>query len=83
MSLEKTATGPHQLPFWIWKDHAEILTPVVTKMWNLSVGMAGSWKSANINPLHKVEISKDNGDFRGINITPVIARTFEKVVYKS
>ena len=42
-----------------------------------------SWKSANINPLHKVEIPKDNAEFRGINITPVIARAFEKVVCKS
>ena len=26
LSLKKTATGPDQIPFGIWKDHAEILT---------------------------------------------------------
>ena len=38
---------------------------------------------ANINHLAKVDLPKEDGDFRGINITPVIARTFEKLVYNS
>ena len=83
---KKPANGPDQIPFWIWKDHAEILTPVVTEIWNLSLethAWPSSWKSANITPIPNVEIPKENGDFRGINITPVIARAFEKVVYKS
>ncbi|CAB4026587.1 Hypothetical predicted protein [Paramuricea clavata] len=42
-----------------------------------------SWKRANINPLAKVDLPKEDGDFRGKNITPVIARTFEKLVYNS
>ena len=61
-------------------------TPVVAKIWNLSLethAWPSSCKSANITPLPKVEIPKENGNFRGINITPVIARAFEKVVYKS
>ena len=55
-------------------------------MWNLSLEKHTwpcSWKSANINPLAKVETPKDNGDLRGINITPVFARAFEKVIYRS
>ena len=40
-----------------------------------------SWKRANINPLLKVEVPKENSHYRGINITPVIARAFEKAVY--
>ncbi|CAB4023089.1 RNA-directed DNA polymerase from transposon X-element, partial [Paramuricea clavata] len=31
----------------------------------------------------QVDLPKEDGDFRGINITPVIARTFEKLVYNS
>ena len=30
LGLKKTTTGPDQIRFWIWKEHAEILTPVVT-----------------------------------------------------
>ena len=41
-----------------------------------------SWKRANINPLLKVKkIPVGNGDYRGINVTPVIACALEKVVY--
>ena len=83
---EWTATGPDYIPYWVWNDHAEILTEVITNVWNLSLSShtwPDSWKRANINPLAKVDLPKEDGDFRGINITPVIARTFEKLVYNS
>ena len=38
------------------------------------------WKEANINPLPKVETPVEYADFRGINVTPVNARTFERTV---
>lgn len=30
--LKKTATGPDGIPFWVWKDHAEIFTPIICKI---------------------------------------------------
>ena len=33
------------------------------------------------DPLPKVDVRKGKADYRGINITPVIARAFEKSVY--
>ena len=53
-------------------------------MWNLSLSThswPGSWKRANINALPKVDFPKADSDYKGINVTPVIARAFEKVVY--
>ena len=41
------------------------------------------WKRANINPLPKIDIPVGDGDFQDINVTPVIAQDFEKVVYQS
>ena len=82
--LKKTATGPDLIPYWIWKERAEIMTPIIHKIWNLSLKSStwpSSWKKANINPLPKVEMPKHKAEFRGINITPVIARAFEKSVY--
>ena len=82
--LKRTATGPDEIPYWFCADHAELLTPVITHIWNLSLATHSwptSWKRANINPLPKVEVSKENSHYRAINITPVIARTFEKAVY--
>ena len=40
-----------------------------------------SWKRANVNPLSKAEVPKENSHYRGINIQPVIAKAFEKAVY--
>jgi len=51
--LKRTATGADNVPYWIWKDHAELLTPVITHLWNLSLSThswPGSRKRANINP---------------------------------
>ena len=82
--IKKTATGPDMLPFWVWRDHSEILTPVITHIWNLSSSThswPSSWKRANINPLPKETLPVEDSHFRGINITPVIARVFEKSVY--
>ena len=84
--MKRTASGPDNIPFSIWKDHAELLTPAITQVWNLSLSThswSGSWKRANINPLPKVDIPKADSDYRGINVTPVIARAFEKVVYRT
>lgn len=36
------------------------------------------WKFGNISPLPKIEIPKECSDFRGIKVTPVIARAFEE-----
>ena len=35
--LKKTATGPDQIPYWEWRDQAEIFTPIVTGQWNVSL----------------------------------------------
>ena len=46
-------------------------------VWNLTLARQtwpSRWKEANINPV-------EYADFRGINVTPVIARTFERTVY--
>ncbi|XP_028414902.1 uncharacterized protein LOC114537989 [Dendronephthya gigantea] len=83
--IKRTAMGPDSIPYTVWKDHAELLTPVMTKVWNLSLKTHTwpvSWKRSNIDPLAKVELPKENNDYRGINITPVIARAFEKIVLR-
>ena len=39
------------------------------------------WKETNINTLAKIDIPEAYADFSGINVTPVIARAFERTVY--
>ena len=85
-NIKRTATGPDGIPFWVWKEHAKILTPILSHIWNLSLHTHTrpmSWKRSNRNPIPKVDIPKEKSDYCGINITPVIARAFEKVVYNT
>ena len=77
--IKRTATGPDGIPFWVWKEHAAIFIPVVEMLWNKSMAHQSwpqRWKEANINPLEKVDIPSEYADYRGINVTPVIARAF-------
>ena len=70
---------------WVWKEHAEILTPILSHTWNLSLRTHTwpmSWKRSKIR-YTKVDIPKEKSDYRGINITPVIARAFEEAVYNT
>ena len=82
--IKKTATGPDGLPFWVWRDNCTTLAPVVTALWNKSLSSytwPTAWKGANINPLPKVATPVQYSVFRGINVTPVKARCFERTVY--
>ena len=57
-----------------------------TVYYNLSLSThtwPDSWKRVNVNPLPKVDMPLDDSDYHGINVTPVIARLFEKVVYRT
>ena len=36
-TLKRTAPGPEELPFWIWKDYAYQLGPTITKVFNFSL----------------------------------------------
>ena len=40
-----------------------------------------AWKETNIIPLQKVDTPVQNSEFRGIKVTPVIARCYERTVY--
>ena len=72
-------TGPHTI--LVVERPRKNFTPL--KIWNLSLGFStwpSMWKRAHVTPLPKVDVPKGKTDYRGINITPVIAHAFEKVV---
>ena len=83
--IKKTAPGPDNLPCWVWRDNALLLAPVVT--------FIGTYLCAPIDGLrhgksltsvtsHKVDTPSQHQDFRGINVNPVIARCFDKIVHQ-
>ena len=55
-TLKRTAPGPDELPFWIWRDYAYHLAPTITKVFNSSRNkqlVPCLWKLANITPFPK------------------------------
>lgn len=58
-------------------NHQNLETIIATQNW------PSSGKRANITPLPKAELPKYKGDYRGISVTPVIARVFEETIYSS
>lgn len=85
LKTKQTSTGPDSIPYWISKENAAILAAGVQAIWNLSLSTQRwpcAWKQANVYPLPKIDIPVQPQDFRGICVTPVIARTFERVVVK-
>jgi len=58
--LGLSRNGPlDEIPFWLLKEHPELVTPVIFYVWCLSLGTHSwpeSWKKANISPLPKKEL---------------------------
>jgi hypothetical protein len=56
LNLKRTTAGPDQLPFWLWKDFAFDLAPIITHLFNFSLRcqtVPNLWKMADITPLPK------------------------------
>lgn len=80
------ATGPDNIPAWVLRNHANVLAPPLTAIFNKSLRegvLPMEWKMANIIPLPKtnppVSIEKD---IRPISLTPIAAKVFESIIMK-
>ena len=84
-TCRNTSPGPDNIPAFVFKDFWDILAPILHHIWNLSLKYGtfpSCYKRANILCILKSRDVKNIGDLRGISITPIIARLFEKVVHK-
>ena len=82
--LKKGSPGPDELPFWILRDYAFILSPAVQHVINLSLstGMVPKClKKANITPIPKID-RPGIADYRPISLLSVVSKVMEKLVLK-
>ena len=82
--LKKTAVEFDEIPVWLLKEKAHIVTFALSHIYSLSLKLGPfptSLKTAKINSLPKVSKPKLLSDFRPVAVTPVIARHFERIVY--
>ena len=81
----RTASGPDEIPYWLWRDYADYLAPIITKIFNNSIKqqkVPRVWKLANVTPIPKVSPLSVCSQLRPISLTNVIMRIFERVIYK-
>ena len=68
------ALGPDNTPVWVLKDHADLLVPPLTAIFNCSLRedkLPNEWKMANIIPLPKVNPTASIYKYiRPISLTP-------------
>ena len=85
MKQKRTAPGSDEIPYWIWRDYAPYLAPMVTKIVNLSLNQQHVpliWKLANITPIPKESPLVDCSRLRPISLTNIIIRIVDKIIFK-
>lgn len=85
LHLQKTATGPDKIPYWLIKFGAEYLSPTLTLLINNSLQnsyVPKQWKCAEIVPIPKTQKPCEPSDLRPISITPVLTRLVEKMIVR-
>jgi len=72
------------VPVFIFKRFANILSPIIARLFNSSINSGlfpSSLKIARISPLHKKGDRMCVGNYRPISNLPIISKLFEKLMY--
>ena len=87
-SAEKNCPGPDDIPYWVYKECAVELSPIITHIINTSTKLGivpGAWKKAYVTPVPKVRNASEYtsfADLRPISVTPILSRLTEKIVVR-
>ena len=84
-TCKRTSPGPSELPHFVFRDFWMILATHYWYVWNLSLEKGNfpqSYKRANIHAIPKMKNAKEIKQLRGVSVTSISARLFEKVVYR-
>jgi hypothetical protein len=83
-NCKRTSPGPSGIPSFIFNEYWDVLNAPYLHLWNSSLqrGVVPSvYKSADLIPIPKVRNAKKPNEVRGISITPISARLFERAVH--
>lgn len=82
---KRTTSGPSGIPYFIFRHYWDILTPLYHHVWNrsLKAGLFPTvYKAADLVPIPKKKNAKKYNEIRGISITSISSRLFEKAVHR-
>ncbi|KAJ0180804.1 hypothetical protein K1T71_004208 [Dendrolimus kikuchii] len=77
------ASGPDGIPAIVLKTCAPELTPVLTRLFRLSLStgiVPRSWKLANVQPVPKKGSRADPANYRPISVTSILCKSMERVL---
>ena len=81
----KKASGPDEIPVIVLKSCADELTPVFTRLFNMSYKKGifpSSWKAARVQPIPKKGKKTLPNNYRPVALLSVISKVMEKAVNK-
>jgi hypothetical protein len=84
-NCKRTSPGPSGIPSFVFREYWDILTAPYLYIWNLSLenGIVPLiYKFADLIPIPKVRNAKCASEVRGISVTSIASRLFEKAVHK-
>ena len=82
--LKKGSQGPDGIPFWILRDHRDLLAPSFHHLISLSVQtkvFPDCFKRAFVTPIPKCTHPMIS-DYRPISLSPVSSKVLERLVYR-
>jgi hypothetical protein len=84
-TCKRTSHSLNGIPAFVYQRYWNFLAPHYLYVWNLSLKKGifpKCYKKADIIPLPKIRNPKTVKDIRGISVTPIAARLFERVVHR-
>ncbi len=78
------STGADQIPPWFMKEHANVIAPVLTNIFQESINsgvVPQGWKNANVTAVFKKGKKTDPSNYRPISLTSVASKVLEHIVH--
>ena len=80
------ASGPDKIPSSLLKDHANLIAPVLTKLFQYSLDQGvipSDWSKANVTPLFKKGNKANPRNYRPISLTCITCKILEHIICSS
>jgi hypothetical protein len=81
----KRSVGPDGIPAYIVKGCADIITPTLSHLFNVSLKTGvfpNKWKTAKVCPIFKNGDRNDVKNYRPVSILSIFSKIFECIIYK-
>ena len=83
---KRSPTGPDVAPYWLWRNYADYLAPVITRMIKCSLRnqeVPHVWKLTKVSPIPKETPVFQKNQLRPISVPNVIMGIFERLDYNN